>query len=325
MTTQETRIPVDVEALAELGRDRVARNAAKLEQIETAIRQGVPEALIYACLAPDFDRGAQGVVAAVRWADTGAQGILVLDGKVGRGKSVAACRWAVRTGARWVTAAEVSTWDWDAATEQTRIWTEAPYLVVDELGGQGSTGEREVARLAVILAARWARLRPTLVTTNMRKVDFARVYDDASERDSRLVDRIVERGEWLTLGGPNRRTNPAALEQGRQRLLGWRRLETMVATVTAIADGYERADKDTAIQRLVDALAVTDEQLAEARAKLDARAQYCSEFAAPYLEAWEREAAEDKRQRRASADAVRSVIARYLEGAKIDRALAGKD
>lgn len=303
----------DVDALVEIGRVVVERRAAQLERVEVALRQRVPLDLVHATLAPDFDASAPAVVEARRWVDAGNRGLLCLAGRVGTGKSLGLAVWAIATGALWVNAAEVSTWQLDAA-EKTRRWSDAPALAIDELGGQGSTGDREVARLAVVLAARWGAGRPTAISTNLSRVTVARLFDDARPEESRLMDRIRERGAWAQIGGESRRGAPADVVAGQQRLERWRRIAKLVDRLSSAVARLED-DAHVHVHALAKLLGVTKAQLEQARAALDKRADHNAAKADALLEQWRTEAEIARAAAEAAGEDPPTPIAGHVGGA----------
>lgn len=127
---------------------------------------------------------------------------VVLAGGVGVGKSCAAAWWATQHGARWIGApalARLATWD--AQVEQLG---RVQRLVIDDLGAEHLHEKSGfIALFDEVINARYAGLRQTVITTNMTAEDFRGRYG------ARVVDRIRERGQFVTVGGASLRKRPA--------------------------------------------------------------------------------------------------------------------
>lgn len=312
MTAKLTATQIDTSALALLGRAHLAKIEARLGRVERALQRGVPLALVDAVLAPDFDARLEPVVHVQRWAEERPDGIQVLRAGLGVGKSVGATVYAIATGAHWVRASEVAAWTFADQGARSQAWIDAPDLVIDEVGGQGSVSSVEATRIAIVLLERWARGRPTLVTTNLARRAFAEVYDGADDdQTSRILDRIAERGDWRDCKGPSRRKAPADVKAGRRRLEDWRRLANLVDRVELAASGYEVPgidDDDGPKVRLAAIIGAKPNELAAARREIDARAQREAAFVAPFLARWEAELRQEQGERAATTDTIRGLL-----------------
>jgi len=151
--------------------------------------------------------------AAIGWANDARNGMLVLSGAVGRGKTVAAARYALSTSAAWCHAPLLALDEWSTAAKRVERFLGARHLVIDEIGGPGTTNGTAVARISGILTARHAAARPTVVTTNLSEQEFARIYDGTKNtNESRLVDRVGGSGSW-TVCVRLRRTDAGRAEE----------------------------------------------------------------------------------------------------------------
>lgn len=314
MTAKLTPAEIDTAALAHVGRKRFEKISDKLLQLEQALARGVPLALVCTILAPDFDATAEPIAIAKRWAAEKRDGIQVLRSGLGVGKSVGAAYYAISTGAHWVSASDVAGWTYQDQGEHTRRWVSFPSLVIDEVGGQGTTSPVEAGRLSVVMLSRWAAGLPTTITTNLARGAFAEVYDGADDESiSRTLDRIAERGQWCDLRGTSRRKAPADAKAGRRRLEDWRRLRGLVDVVTLAASGFEvdRLDADDGPKAALAALlGATVDDLEAARDELDAAAARITAYAAPFLARWAEEREQAGREQHAAEALIREQLAR---------------
>jgi len=148
-------------------------------------------------------------------------GLLVLSGQAGCGKTVAASWWL------WRFVMEVGNWRWTdfgpkflfraplfaTATRLTR-WPrfdagrmtqlhEASRLVVDDLGAEYMDEKGAfMAFLDELVNERYANRRPTIFTTNLLAEDFRNRYGGEK---GRIADRIRERGRFVSLATPSMR------------------------------------------------------------------------------------------------------------------------
>lgn len=139
--------------------------------------------------------------------------LLALLGDVGLGKTVAAAwvfRELVRGVPEWRSTGETDVPVWMRGPDFTRVSAyspedsrmireaqRAPLLVVDELGDEATP--LGTATVRDICMAREANNRRTVLTSNLRPSDFARLYGRA------LYDRLVSRGIVTGLTGPSMR------------------------------------------------------------------------------------------------------------------------
>ncbi len=172
-----------------------------VQKFESLVRAGVPRRALEAADCPEVER-TKALIAAISWATEAKQETLALSGLVGTGKTVAAARFALSVRATWCHAPLLGLDEYAKASRRIEDLIDAPHLVIDEVGGQGTTRPHAVARIAAVLSARYASRRPTVLTTNLSATEFAKVYDGVPLERSRLVDRIREGGSWILCERP---------------------------------------------------------------------------------------------------------------------------
>lgn len=139
---------------------------------------------------------------------------LILHGKTGRGKThlaVAIGYRAIQNGfeTRFVTAAQLIE-DLSNAGKKGRLhevletYTHPHVLIVDEVGYL-SYGPDAANVLYHVVNDRHIRKRPMVFTTNKAFSDWGRVLHDSDLAET-ILDRVLERGRWITLDGPSGRT-----------------------------------------------------------------------------------------------------------------------
>ena len=145
---------------------------------------------------------------------------LILSGKPGRGKThlaVAIAYRAIQNGftARFVGASalidELSTASRAGRLrEATAAWVEPHVLVIDEVGYLMHAQDAANVLFGVV-DQRYLAKKPMVFTTNKRLRDWGQVLHD-NDLAEVILDRVLERGEHLTLGGPSWRTKHIAPE-----------------------------------------------------------------------------------------------------------------
>lgn len=139
------------------------------------------------------------------------ESLLTLSGNPGVGKSVAALLWLfdVANGKpecmRWIQSGDLArgfAYDRDAFDALTGVFA----LVIDDVGlEQLDEHGRFLELFEEVLSKRFARMRKTLLTTNITDtVYFTKRYGE------RLVSRIHEDGAFAICGGPDLRRGKAA-------------------------------------------------------------------------------------------------------------------
>jgi DNA replication protein DnaC len=129
----------------------------------------------------------------------GAKPWLVLSGATGCGKTVAVGHLLWTLGGRLVRADELvrmfASMFGDQHEQQQKVRDEHT-LVIDDVGGELDEKRMLPALLDLLDSRKSARSRPTIVTTNLSKKDFASRY--ANER---LMSRMAELVHWEAVGG----------------------------------------------------------------------------------------------------------------------------
>lgn len=232
-----------------------------VSRVDSLMAQGAPRLTLLVAMGVGLEP-TKGFAAVQDWRENRRTGTLVLSGSVGAGKSVAAARWAISTRAVWCHVPTLGLMDHAQASRAVQRLSRARALVLDELGGQGSTGPAAVARVTAVLSRRHSEARPTVVTTNLGIEAIADVYDGVPAERSRLIDRIYENGAYVECRrelsfrrdraaavGPDQRENRYSVAAQGQR------------DIEALSMG----STDTAtLDRVQDALAATDEDVQKA-------------------------------------------------------------
>lgn len=169
------------------------------DMIPSLKRRGVPERTIRAALATtDTD--------AIRFTSDGWTGLRVLGGRPGVGKSVAALLWLLEQAKgkpeclRWVQSGDLARgFAYDRDEFETLCSTYA--LVVDDLGLEYlDENGRFLCTLDEVLSKRFAKMRRTLITTN---ITDAKVFSERYKE--RIASRISEDGAFIVCGGADLR------------------------------------------------------------------------------------------------------------------------
>ncbi len=133
--------------------------------------------------------------------------ITVLCGRPGCGKTVAAAKWLFdrarstqRADGMWLTAARLARWPRYSDADMQPLML-AGRLVLDDLGTEYLDEKGSyMATLDELLNERYARQRPTVITTNLNAEGFKARYAE------RIVDRIREDGRFVALASPSLRS-----------------------------------------------------------------------------------------------------------------------
>ena len=170
-----------------------------IEDFDFTLQSQLRLALLGSYLAPDFVTEGRS---------------LILHGQTGRGKthlSVAIAYRAIQHGfdALFTTAAQLIE-DLSNAGRKGRLhealgrYTHPHVLVIDEVGYL-TYGPEAANVLYHVVNDRHLRTRPMVFTTNKPMHDWGRVLHDP-DLASAILDRVLERGRWITLDGPSGRT-----------------------------------------------------------------------------------------------------------------------
>jgi DNA replication protein DnaC len=183
--------------MADLEQER-SRRTERLRRAGVALRDEVAE------LCRDSALGATEAVEAVRgWWEDRPTPWLVLSGRTGSGKTVAAASAIADTGGVWMRADDVvrafSGMFGDPLEKQERAKI-AYLLVLDDIGSELDAARMLPALLELIDTRISARGRPTICTTNLTKKEFAERY-----ANDRLNSRMRELVTWKSLTTPDMR------------------------------------------------------------------------------------------------------------------------
>lgn len=139
---------------------------------------------------------------------------LILSGRPGRGKTHLAVAIAYRALQNGFTARFVSAGDLidqlGAASrggrlrEATATWVEPHVLIIDEVGYLHHAQDAANVLFGVV-DQRYLANKPMVFTTNKKLRDWGAVLHDPDLADV-ILDRVLERGEHIALGGPSWRT-----------------------------------------------------------------------------------------------------------------------
>ena len=176
-----------------------------IEDFDFTLQSQLRLSLLGSYLAPDFVTDGRS---------------LILHGKTGRGKthlSVAIAYRAIQHGfdALFTTAAQLIE-DLSNAGRKGRLhealgrYTHPHVLVIDEVGYL-TYGPEAANVLYHVVNDRHLRKRPMVFTTNKPMHDWGRVLHDP-DLASAILDRVLERGRWITLDGPSGRTKHLKLD-----------------------------------------------------------------------------------------------------------------
>lgn len=176
-----------------------------IDDFDFTLQSNLRAALLGSYLSPDFVTEGRS---------------LILHGKTGRGKThlaVAIGYRAIQNGfhALFTTAAHLIE-DLSNAGRHGRLhgaletYTHPHVLVIDEVGYL-SYGPEAANVLYHVVNDRHLRKRPMVFTTNKPLNDWGRVLHDP-DLAAAILDRVLERGRWITLDGPSGRTKHLKLE-----------------------------------------------------------------------------------------------------------------
>lgn len=170
--------------------------------VPALIRHGVPERTARAAASATETEVTKSISAT--------DSLIVLGGLPGVGKSVAACLWLANVSRgipecmRWVQSGDLArgyAYDQDAFESLARVFA----LVIDDFGVEYLDDKgRYLSTLEELLSKRFARMRRTLITTNITEpAVFAVRYG------ARIASRIHEDGAFIACKGPDLRRRAA--------------------------------------------------------------------------------------------------------------------
>jgi len=200
----------DAAARAERMREEAEVQRRRSEAVsKLKVASGIPELFLDIIEGSAFQ-----ATPATAEVERGSFKILVLAGKPGNGKTVAACRWLLdglhaQRPPLFVTAARLSRWDRYDSSAMDRLLL-ASRLVLDDLGEEfNDTKGNFLAVLDETVCDRLSNKRATIVTTNLDVEQFTSRYG------VRIRDRIRESGRWVGFAQPSMRGAPdAAIDNG---------------------------------------------------------------------------------------------------------------
>lgn len=251
---------------------RLDRERTIVERFDSLASSPIPRRALLVAVSGQVDH-TPALKLCAEWAAKRRTGIVVLSGPVGTGKTVAAAWYACKARASWCAAPMLGLASHAVAHADLERLRREPALVLDEVGGQGTTTAHAIDRIATLLSQRHGDMRPTIVTTNLDRDDFAMAFDGVGRTQSRLLDRVAEDGRWCVVAGPSRRSTPVEIARGK--VDDAREFVRLVEHATAVVAGGD--PQDSALRRLqallgvdADALSRRIALIAESRARVDA-------------------------------------------------------
>jgi DNA replication protein DnaC len=182
--------------------DRDRPRPTEREQFERDLAETFPaRALEVAQKAADV--AAPAIVQLAAWSRDHENGIAVVSGVAGCGKTVAAAWLAMQLGnrmrPRFLRASEFARLSRYDAEARAR-WADPSWLVLDDLGAEYKDAKGSfLADLDELVDVFYAGKRTLVVTTNCTAGDFATRYGE------RIVDRLRECGTWIAIAGGSMR------------------------------------------------------------------------------------------------------------------------
>jgi DNA replication protein DnaC len=184
-------------------RDRAAtrdRERQLRERLDLLRAAGHSERALRAILRPDLDL-ALPTIARMRTWDPTEKNILVLAGPVGTGKTLAATWWAAQQ-PRAPACVTAMTFARNSRYDCNREdLLAAPALILDDLGSEFLDAKGSfLVDLDELVDTYHRGMRPLVITTNCTVEVFRARYG------TRIVDRLLESGEFYSVGGPSLRS-----------------------------------------------------------------------------------------------------------------------
>ncbi|MGN6107262.1 MAG: hypothetical protein ACTHU0_19295 [Kofleriaceae bacterium] len=195
---------------------RVATQRADAERAVSAKRDqdraklyaeaGFPRRALDVVVSGSLDERAPTLLKLREWRmASGGDGIVVLSGPPGCGKTVAACWWAWQQNwppqfVRATTFAATSRY----SNDERRAWLNANALVLDDLGAEYSDAKGSfLVDLDELVDVYYSNRRQLVITTNCTSNDFQDRYG------GRIYDRLRECGTWLSVSSGSLRRKAA--------------------------------------------------------------------------------------------------------------------
>ena len=168
-------------------------------KVSGLVSRGFSRRSIDAALVADLDAPA---IAIMRdWsAAHPREGIAVLSGLPGCGKTVAATWWGLNT--EWASCVRAATFATASRYDQEtrKGWMTASALVLDDLGSEYADAKGSfLVDLDELIDIHYGNRDRMVITTNCTADEFKNRYG------SRIVDRLRECGSWLSVGGASMR------------------------------------------------------------------------------------------------------------------------
>jgi DNA replication protein DnaC len=182
--------------------DRERPHLSEREQFVRALRETFPARALGVALET-ADVAAPAVAQLAEWSRVNADGIAVVAGPTGVGKTVAACWLALQQPLRsrpaFLRASEfaaLSRYDSDARAR----WSDPSWLVLDDVGAEFADAKGSfAAALDELVDLFYAHKRVLVMTTNLTSVDFA------ARCGERITDRLREAGAWIAIASSSLR------------------------------------------------------------------------------------------------------------------------
>jgi DNA replication protein DnaC len=152
------------------------------------------------------DESASAIAQLRAWSASSSDGIVVLAGPPGTGKTTAATWWALQQKVsipEFLRANDFATMSrYDDARDR---WLDATQLVLDDLGAEylDPKGSFNV-EIDALIDSHYAERGTLIITTNCSADEFRQRYGE------RVVDRLREAGSWITVTGPSLRKRATA-------------------------------------------------------------------------------------------------------------------
>ena len=194
-----------------------------------------------------------------RWLGGGAlpEGTMVMSGRTGSGKNIAAMYAAVHRGGAYYLGSGMG----DLALGDSPVLRDlatVPLLVLDELGRETAIGPT-LARMVALLTARHDNRRATLITTNMTQAEFSKRYGE------HLLDRVTTSGGYAEIVCPSKRTQ--GVKPNLTVLRRHCRIAELVHAVNTLTGTMPGNVPASAIDKLAAEYGITTEQIAAAEEK----------------------------------------------------------